>query len=587
MKKNYFLTLLFTLVISSFGYSQVIITELADPNNDSTARYVEIYNAGSSAVDLTGWELRRWTNANTNPQTTGVDLTSLGSFPAGSFAIIAANGTGFQDAFGISADIIAGTGGAADSNGDDQIAIFDDSDVTIDIFGVPGEDGSGTCHEFEDGRAERKANVKTAKTTWSEADWNVWADTTVSGCTSHVNSPQNAPGGNFDPKSWIGASSDPIILISSPTDNEVLNPETTSTDVTLSISNFTVASGGTGDGYITYTLNGGTAVDKFDTNVISISSLTAGSSYEVVVELVDNSGNPLSPVVSASLNFSVATYTTVADLAALRAGTEGDYYEVTGEVIYTFEGTSRNQKYIQDATAAVLIDDNDGTITTSYTVGDGLTGLKGRLGSFGGVIQLIPIVDPGAATSSGNQIPQQVVTIAELNANLDNYESEFVTINGVSFSDADGTATFSTGSNYDITNGTDTMVFRVHFSGTDIDGTIIPSSSANITGITGEFNGTSQVFGIDLANIVLSTRYNEIVGFSLYPNPVKNGKLTITTNSTETKQVSIFNVLGKNVLNTTISGTKAEVNTSGISAGIYILKVVEGGKTATSKLIIR
>ena len=84
-----------------------------------------------------------------------------------------------------------------------------------------------------------------------------------------------------------------------------------------------------------------------------------------------------------------------------------------------------------------------------------------------------------------------------------------------------------------------------------------------------------------------STINSQIEGFAIYPNPVTNGRLSITSNSSDNKQVSIFNVLGKNVLNTIISGTKAEVNTSGISAGIYILKVVEGGKTATSKLIIR
>lgn len=93
--------------------------------------------------------------------------------------------------------------------------------------------------------------------------------------------------------------------------------------------------------------------------------------------------------------------------------------------------------------------------------------------------------------------------------------------------------------------------------------------------------------GTTFSETTLSSSNIEIQGFAIYPNPVTNGRISITSNSSDNKQVSIFNVLGKNVLNTIISGTKAEVNTSGISAGIYILKVVEGGKTATSKLIIR
>ena len=48
-----------------------------------------------------------------------------------------------------------GTGGPADSNGDDNIALLAPDGSIIDMFGVAGEDGSGTGHEFEDGRAER------------------------------------------------------------------------------------------------------------------------------------------------------------------------------------------------------------------------------------------------------------------------------------------------------------------------------------------------------------------------------------------------------------------------------------------------
>ena len=214
MKKNYFLTLLLTLFISGLSFGQVIITELADPNGNTGARFVEIYNVSDSDVDLTDWELRRWTNEQPASQTTGIDLTPLGTLTPGSFAIIAANGATFSSVYGFDADIIGGTGGAADSNGDDQVAIFNAADDTIDIFGVPGEDGSGTCHEFEDGRAERVSSVSASNSTWNEAEWNVWADSTVSGCTSHTNSPRTAPT-DYDPGVWIGAATEPSISVGS------------------------------------------------------------------------------------------------------------------------------------------------------------------------------------------------------------------------------------------------------------------------------------------------------------------------------------------------------------------------------------
>ena len=65
---------------------------------------------------------------------------------------------------------MAGGGGSADSNGDDdQIAIIDGASNVIDIFGMPGEDGSNTCHDFEDGIALRAGtNTDPNGGTWNE-----------------------------------------------------------------------------------------------------------------------------------------------------------------------------------------------------------------------------------------------------------------------------------------------------------------------------------------------------------------------------------------------------------------------------------
>ena len=176
----------------------VFITELADPNDNAGARYVEIYNGGSSSVDLTGWTLRRYTNGNSEPQTSGEDLTPIGTLAPGAIAIIAANGESFAAAFGMEADISAGTGGPADSNGDDQIYITDASDAIVDFFGVPGEDGSGTDHEFEDGRAERKASVTQGTATWDVNEWNI--DNDGGAGDGAVNVGDDV----FDPGVWIG-----------------------------------------------------------------------------------------------------------------------------------------------------------------------------------------------------------------------------------------------------------------------------------------------------------------------------------------------------------------------------------------------
>jgi hypothetical protein len=75
----------------------------------------------------------------------------------------------------------------------------------------------------------------------------------------------------------------------------------------------------------------------------------------------------------------------------------------------------------------------------------------------------------------------------------------------------------------------------------------------------------------------------ESLGF--YPNPVSNGKIFITSKTSLDKEIMIFDVLGKKVLQTTISSR--ELNITSIPPGVYIIKITEGDTTATRKLIVR
>ncbi|ARV07991.1 hypothetical protein BTO04_05155 [Polaribacter sp. SA4-10] len=78
-----------------------------------------------------------------------------------------------------------------------------------------------------------------------------------------------------------------------------------------------------------------------------------------------------------------------------------------------------------------------------------------------------------------------------------------------------------------------------------------------------------------------------MVGFAAYPNPVSNGILNISSASDSLKNLTLFNLLGKQVLSSSFSGVQSNVDVSSISDGIYILKVTEAGKTATKKVVIR
>lgn len=83
----------------------------------------------------------------------------------------------------------------------------------------------------------------------------------------------------------------------------------------------------------------------------------------------------------------------------------------------------------------------------------------------------------------------------------------------------------------------------------------------------------------------LGTSHNTIAGLKMYPNPVSNGTLFIETAANAERTVTVFDVLGKQILNTTTSDNA--VNVSALHAGVYIVNITEEGKTASRKLVIR
>ncbi len=83
----------------------------------------------------------------------------------------------------------------------------------------------------------------------------------------------------------------------------------------------------------------------------------------------------------------------------------------------------------------------------------------------------------------------------------------------------------------------------------------------------------------------LSINNNEIESFSLYPNPVSNGKFSISTEENSIKNIELYDVMGKMVLSKSVRN-KESIDISSLNSGIYILKAEENSKNATRKLII-
>lgn len=175
-------------IITEFTSTQIFISELADPDNNSGARFVELYNSAPEPLDLNLWTLRRYTNENTEISSS-IDLSGL-VIGAESTLVISPNAAEFELVYGFAPDLAVSTNSPADSNGDDNLELVDPFGTVIDVFGVTGEDGSGTNHEFEDGRAVRNPDVLEGNPSYTFGEWTIFNDTGDSGTTQM---PQNAP----------------------------------------------------------------------------------------------------------------------------------------------------------------------------------------------------------------------------------------------------------------------------------------------------------------------------------------------------------------------------------------------------------
>lgn len=82
----------------------------------------------------------------------------------------------------------------------------------------------------------------------------------------------------------------------------------------------------------------------------------------------------------------------------------------------------------------------------------------------------------------------------------------------------------------------------------------------------------------------LSVAQNEIAGLRVSPNPVSTGMFYIVTELNATKNVQVYDIFGKKVVETAV--TDNGVNVNGLSKGLYVVKITEEGKTAVKKLII-
>jgi len=99
-------------------------------------------------------------------------------------------------------------------------------------------------------------------------------------------------------------------------------------------------------------------------------------------------------------------------------------------------------------------------------------------------------------------------------------------------------------------------------------------------------NSSNEAFFFDNINVngALGLGDNNQNSFSVYPNPA-NGYVNITSQTSGDKNVTVYNVLGKQVINTTINTDRLDI--SNLNSGVYIIKISQNGVSSTKKLVVR
>ena len=163
--------------------------------------------------------------------------------------------------------------------------------------------------------------------------------------------------------------------------------------------------------------------------------------------------------------------------------------------------------------------------------------VSGTLSEFGNLLQIngSDLTDYTVQGQGDPPAPQQV-SLADLEADGEQYESELVAIPGLSLRSTQGT--FDADENYTVTDGTTTLLFRVQ--GDDesaVGGTPVPEGSFNYEGVTGQFFDDYQLIPVRPSDLQPATSFS----FGRLFAEVLEGEGAVQTT------VGAFNTEGRNV----------------------------------------
>ena len=184
--------------------ADLIIEEIVDATlTGGQPKWVEIKNLGSDCVYLGDYELCNYNNGNTSPAgCTSLSTVFLAPGNSFNFAYEFSNNTGcsstvtcFEFTYGKPAD----QHGGPFINGDDVVALrLISSSSIVDVYGLIGEDGTGTAWEYMDGYSTRKGTVTAPTSIFDVTEWDVAGANSLDGLTAAQIAALTSPGNYAD-----------------------------------------------------------------------------------------------------------------------------------------------------------------------------------------------------------------------------------------------------------------------------------------------------------------------------------------------------------------------------------------------------
>lgn len=233
----------------------------------------------------------------------------------------------------------------------------------------------------------------------------------------------------------------------------------------------------------------------------------------------------------------------VTSVAQLWTGFPSVIYNLTSEVVMTYKQTYRNQKFIQDATAGIMIDDNTNILATVYNIGDGITGLRGTILKYYNTMEFIPTQAGPAASSTGNTITPIDVPLNVYYANHYTYQSRLVRFQNVTISDITTGANglFQTNKFYPASNYQQTGLYlRTYFFEPDYIGTALPTTPVDVVSIAGQYTSGTTVYRVFMPRSLAD--FTPVAAPEYYTStPVVNFGL-VNLGDAPTANISIVNI---------------------------------------------